>query len=131
MAVMKLTQEGIAELQCPENKRSIQVCCKQHPGLLLELRRSDPRPTWYVRYKSRDTGKTRYVHLGHFPDVSLADAREKAAVLAVDRVLHPEGDDVVQQLLLVEGLQLGEGRSVHGTSPHIAALGRGQASSDQ
>ena len=79
MAVMKLTQEGIAVLQCPDNKRSIQVCDAQHRGLLIELRKADPaNPTWYVRYKSRDTGKTRYVHLGHFPDVSLAEAREKA-----------------------------------------------------
>lgn len=79
MPVMKLTQEGIAELRCPDDKRSIQVCDAQHRGLLLELRRSDPeRPTWYVRYKSRDTGKTRYVRLGHHPDLSLACAREKA-----------------------------------------------------
>ena len=79
MAVMKLTQENIAELRCPNDKRSVQVCDAQHRGLLLELRKSDPeRSTWYVRYKSRDTGKTRYVRLGHFPDVSLAEAREKA-----------------------------------------------------
>jgi integrase len=79
MPVIKLTQEGISKLRCPDNKRSMQVCDAQHRGLLLELRRSDPeRPTWYVRYRSRDTGKTRYVRLGHFPDVSLADAREKA-----------------------------------------------------
>jgi len=78
MSVQKLTQEGISKLRCPEDKRSVQVCDAQHRGLLLELRRSDNRPTWYVRYKSRDTGKTRYVRLGHFPDVSLTEAREKA-----------------------------------------------------
>ena len=79
MAVMKLNQDGIAMLRCPDNKKSLQVCDAQHRGLLLELRRSDPEhPTWYVRYKSRDTGKTSYVRLGHFPDLSLADAREKA-----------------------------------------------------
>lgn len=79
MSVIKLSQEGIAELRCPDDKRSVQVCDAQHRGLLLELRRSDPeRPTWYVRYKSRDTGKTRYVRLGYFPDVSLSEAREMA-----------------------------------------------------
>jgi integrase len=79
MPVVKLTQEGIAKLRCPDDKRSVQVCDAQHRGLLLELRRSDPdRPTWYVRYKSRDTGKTRYVRLGFYPGVSLADARVKA-----------------------------------------------------
>ena len=85
MSVQKLTQEGISKLRCPDDKRSVQVCDAQHRGLLLELRRTDPEhPTWYVRYKSRDTensgdtGKTRYVRLGHFPHMSLADARERA-----------------------------------------------------
>ena len=79
MSVQKLTQDGISKLRCPESKRSIQVCDAQHRGLLLEFRRTDQEhPTWYIRYKSRDTGKTRYVRLGHFPDLSLADARKKA-----------------------------------------------------
>ena len=79
MSVQKLTQEGISKIRCPESKRSIQVCDSQHRGLLLEFRRTDQEhPTWYVRYKSRDTGKTRYTRLGHFPDLSLADARERA-----------------------------------------------------
>jgi len=79
MSVEKLSQEGISKLRCPDDKRSVQVCDAQHRGLLLELRRTDPdHPTWYIRYKSRDTGKTRYVRLGHFPELSLTDAREKA-----------------------------------------------------
>jgi integrase len=79
MSVMKLTQEGISKLRCSESKRSEQICDAQHRGLLLELRRTDPdHPTWYVRYKSRDTGKTRYVRLGRFPSVSLATARARA-----------------------------------------------------
>lgn len=78
MSVIKLSQEGISKLRCPDDKRSVQVCDAQHRGLLLELRRADPdRPTWYVRYKNQSK-RTRYVRLGHFPDVSLADAREKA-----------------------------------------------------
>ena len=78
MPVMKLTQEGISKLRCPDDKRSEQICDSQHRGLLLELRRTDPdHPTWYVRYKDH-AGKTRYVRLGHFPDLSLAEAREKA-----------------------------------------------------
>jgi integrase len=79
MPVMKLTQDGIAKLRCPDDKRSIQICDAQHRGLLLELRRTDPdRPTWYFRHKSRDTGKTSYVRLGHYPTLSLAEARDKA-----------------------------------------------------
>jgi integrase len=79
MAIMKLTQDGIAKLRCPDDKKSLQVCDADHRGLLLELRKSDPEhPTWYTRYKSRETGRTRYVRIGHFPDVSLSEARARA-----------------------------------------------------
>jgi integrase len=79
MPVIKLTQEGISKLRCPEGKRSVQVCDSQHRGLLLELRRDPEHPTWYVRYRSKDqSNRTRYTRLGHFPDLSLADARERA-----------------------------------------------------
>lgn len=78
MAVMKLTQEGISKLRCPDDKRSVQICDAQHRGLLLELRRTDPdHPTWYVRYKD-PSKRTKYVRLGHFPSMSLADARASA-----------------------------------------------------
>jgi hypothetical protein len=78
MPVIKLSQEGIAKLRCPEGKRSVQICDAQHRGLLLELRRTDPdNPTWYVRYKDQSK-RTKYVRLGHFPALSLADARARA-----------------------------------------------------
>lgn len=78
MSVEKLTQECISKLRCPDDRRSVQVCDAQHRGLLLELRKTSPdHPTWYVRYKDH-AGKTRYVRLGHFPDLSLADARARA-----------------------------------------------------
>jgi integrase len=96
MSVQKLTQEGISKLRCSESKRSEQVCDAQHRGLLLELRRTDPdHPTWYIRYKSRDTGKTRYVRLGHFPDMSLTDARARAKdeQAAIRLGADPRADD--------------------------------------
>jgi site-specific recombinase XerD len=78
MPVLKLTQEGISKLRCPEGKRSVQICDAQHRGLLLELRSKDrDNPTWYVRYKDQSK-RTKYVRLGHFPSVSLADARARA-----------------------------------------------------
>ena len=78
MAVVKLSQEGISKLRCPEGKRSVQICDAQHRGLLLELRKSSPdRPTWYVRYKGQSKC-TKYVRLGHFPSMSLTDARASA-----------------------------------------------------
>jgi integrase len=96
MPVMKLTQDSISKLRCPDDKRSVQVCDAQHRGLLLELRRTDQdHPTWYVRYRSRDTGKTRYTRLGHFPDLSLADARERAKDVQAEIRLgaDPRADD--------------------------------------
>jgi integrase len=78
MPVIKLTQEGIGKLRCPEGKRSVQICDAQHRGLLLELRKTSPdSPTWYVRYKDQSK-RTKYVRLGHFPSMSLADARASA-----------------------------------------------------
>jgi hypothetical protein len=79
MAVMKLTQEVISKLRCSESKKSEQICDAQHRGLLLELRRTDQdhHPTWYVRYKD-PSKRTKYVRLGHFPSMSLADARSRA-----------------------------------------------------
>jgi integrase len=78
MPVLKLTQEGISKLRCSESKRSEQICDAQHRGLLLELRKTSPdRPTWYVRYKDQSKS-TKYVRLGHFPALSLTDARARA-----------------------------------------------------
>jgi integrase len=76
MPVIKLTQEGISRLRCPEDKRAIQVCDAQHRGLLLEIRSKSPdRFTWYYRYKN-DAAQTKYVKLGYFPDTSLLEARK-------------------------------------------------------
>jgi hypothetical protein len=36
MPVVKLTQESISKLRCPDDKRSVQICDAQHRGLLLE-----------------------------------------------------------------------------------------------
>jgi len=76
MPVVKLTQEGISKLRCPDDKRSVQVCDVQHPGLLLEIRSKSPdRFTWYYRYKN-DAAQTKYVKLAYFPDTSLLEARK-------------------------------------------------------
>ena len=76
MPVIKLTQEGISKLRCPNDKRAIQVCDAQFRGLLLEIRSKNPdRFTWYYRYKN-DAAQTKYVKLGYFPDTSLLEARQ-------------------------------------------------------
>ena len=78
MPVIKLTQESIGRLRCSEGKRSEQFCDSSMPGLLLEVRQTDPgRSTWYVRYRDQ-AGKTRYARLGFYPDISLDEARQRA-----------------------------------------------------
>ena len=79
MPVVKLTQEGISKLHCPEDKRSIQYCDRNLPGLILEVRSSNSSTsTWWVRYKDQSKC-TKYVRLGHYPSVSLIQARKLAA----------------------------------------------------
>jgi integrase len=78
MPVIKLSQEGIAKLRCPEGKRSIQYCDSDLPGLILEVRsKNHSRSTWWVRYKDQSKC-TKYVRLGHYPDISLDEARQLA-----------------------------------------------------
>ena len=76
MPVLKLSEEGISKLRCPEGKRSIQYCDRDLPGLLLEVRRTS-RSTWWIRYRD-NASATKYLRLGHYPDMSLDDARQHA-----------------------------------------------------
>ena len=75
MPVIKLTQESISKLHCPEDKRSIQYCDQDLPGLLLEVRSSNS--TWWIRYRDHASA-TKYLRLGHYPDMSLDEARQRA-----------------------------------------------------
>ena len=78
MPVIKLTQESISKLRCPEGKRSIQYCDRDLPGLLLEVRSINPsRSTWWIRYRN-NASATKYLRLGHYPDMSLDEARQRA-----------------------------------------------------
>ncbi|MEN8108473.1 MAG: site-specific integrase [Pseudomonadota bacterium] len=78
MPVMKLTQEGISKLRCPEGKRCIQYCDRDLPGLILEVRSTNPnRSTWWIRYRN-NASATKYLRLGHYPDMSLDEARQRA-----------------------------------------------------
>ena len=78
MPVIKLMQEGISKLRCPESKRSIQYCDRDLPGLLLEVRINPGRSTWWIRYRSNAASSTKYLRLGHYPDMSLDEARQRA-----------------------------------------------------
>ena len=73
-------QESISKLRCPEGKRSIQYCDRDLPGLLLEVRSiNSSRSTWWIRYRN-NASATKYLRLGHHPDMSLDEARQRAKV---------------------------------------------------
>ncbi len=82
MPVIPMTQQQIDDgLQCPADKKRIEWCDANAPGLYAEVRAVNPaNPTWYLRYKDA-TGKTCHQRIGAVRDISLTDARKKAKEL--------------------------------------------------
>jgi integrase len=75
-------------------------------GLLYLLVKSDERRSWIFRYRDRVTGKLRDMGLGPAWDVTLAEARERAANL---RRMLRDGQDPLQ----VKHAQKAEARAMH------------------
>jgi len=75
-------------------------------GLLYLLVKSDERRSWIFRYRDRVTGKLRDMGLGPAWDVTLAEARERAANL---RRMLRDGQDP----LAVKHAQKAEARALH------------------
>ena len=82
MPVLPLTQAYIDnELTCPPDKKRIEWCDANSPGLYAEVRTVNPaNPTWYLRYKDA-SGKTCHERIGAVRDISLANARKTAKEL--------------------------------------------------
>jgi len=82
MPVIPMTQQQIDDgLKCPADKKRIEWCDANAPGLYAEVRAVNPaNPTWYLRYKDA-TGKTCNQRIGAVRDISLTDARKKAKEL--------------------------------------------------
>ncbi len=82
MPVVHLTQQFVDhELHCPPDKKRIEWCDANAPGLYAEVRSVNPaNPTWYLRYRDA-TGKTCHQRIGAVRDISLADARKRAKEL--------------------------------------------------
>ena len=90
MPVLNLTPAFMATgLVCPPEKKRIEYCDTDVPGLLIECR-SAPHavPTWYLRYKAN--GKTAYTRLGNVQDLGLAQARKQAITLKAQHTLTPK-----------------------------------------
>lgn len=85
MPIEKLTNTFIASsLRCPEGKHRIEYCDTEIPGLLVEVRATNPGSgTYYLRYKD-GAGKTRYQKLGRTTEVSLTDVRKQARGLKAE-----------------------------------------------
>ena len=72
-------------LVCPPDKKRIEYCYADVPGLLIECRSAAAAvPTWYLRYKAN--GKTAYTRLGNVQELTLAQAIAVRAGFAWDRV---------------------------------------------
>jgi len=82
MPVIALNQHYVDhELHCPPDKKRIEWCDANAPGLYAEVRSVNPaNPTWYLRYKDA-AGKTCHLRIGAVRAISLADARKKAKEL--------------------------------------------------
>lgn len=83
MARIRLTDKYVAAITAPAGTR-LEVF-DQHPqGAGLMLRVTDAgMKTWMVRYRT-DDGQHRRLSLGLYPDVDLADARDRAAAARKD-----------------------------------------------
>ena len=93
MPVVKLTQEGISKLVCPDGKRRVEYCDKDLPGLYIELR-SSGLSTYYLRY-SDNSGKTCHQRIARSTVIDLEEARQRAKTLKAEITLgaDPRADE--------------------------------------
>lgn len=75
---IKLNQKIIErDLLCPEDKKQIEYCDTELPGLYVLVSRISPGiGTYYLRYKV--AGKTKHKKIGRTTDINLKDARDSA-----------------------------------------------------
>lgn len=90
MPIVNFTPSFMASgLVCPADKKRIEYCDSEVPGLLIECRSSaNAIPTWYLRYKAN--GKTAYTRLGNVQELGLAQARKQAITLKAQHTLAPK-----------------------------------------
>ena len=94
MAEIALTQSIISTYQADTKK--IRLHDATQPGLFLEIRPSNGR-TFYVRYKS-PRGQWKELRLGSHPDLTLAQARQRAREVRAAALLGEDPADAAQEL---------------------------------
>lgn len=91
---IKLTQKVIdRDLLCPEDKKQIEFCDTELPGLYVLVSKISPGiGTYYLRYKN-ETGTTKHKKICR-TDISLKEARDRAKVLKLEiaRGRDPQAD---------------------------------------
>ena len=73
MPVLKLTQNFVSnELHCPKEKKRIEYCDSDVPGLYVLVGATAKVSTFYLRWKN-SSGKTCHTKIGRTTDVNLVD----------------------------------------------------------
>jgi integrase len=84
MAILKLTQDFINNsMHCPKDKKRIEYCDKEIPGLIIIVTTSSSGGTFFLRYKN-DSSKTSYIKISRTNEMTLTDARKKAKLLKLE-----------------------------------------------
>ena len=103
MAILKLTQQLIdAGLTCPDDKKHIEYCDTEVPGLYLAVTRATPgQGTFYVRYKNNQS-KTQHQKIVRTNDTTLAEARKRARTLKAEIQLgaDPRGEERARKAVI-------------------------------
>ena len=82
---VKLTQRFVdKQLRCPEDKKQIEFCDIELPGLYVSVSSVNPGiGTFALRYKN-EAGKTKHRKIGRTNIISLKDAREQAKLYKLE-----------------------------------------------
>jgi integrase len=91
--IVALTTALVTKLSCSSSHLKMVVRDRLTPGLSLEVRASGGK-TWYCSYTSL-SGKRRQLRLGHFPGLTLSQARRAASET---RLQASMGHDLCQQV---------------------------------
>ena len=98
MPVIQFTPAFMATgLVCPPDKKKIEYSVADTPGLFVECRASKTAvPTWYLRLKN-ENGTNCYRKLGTIDDLTLVQARKRAAQIKAEHLLMQKEADVIKQ----------------------------------
>jgi integrase len=101
MPVLKLTQDFINTIKCPEGLLRIEYCDAELPGLLVIVTATSVGGSFTLRYKN-SASKTSYIKIGRTKEITLSDARKRAKFLKlqISDGADPSNDKRVQKAVL-------------------------------